>query len=878
LKGDLLVFFIAFEARGVRVEQARGKEQVVAMIQTSIRSGNGPFLLCLAFWALGGSVIAASGDVDPAFDAGSRVDESVSAIQVQRDGKILIGGAFTTVRGLSRNGLARLNADGSGDSSFDPADVARMWVHFFTLQANGKLMVRGSYARPDRTYEETLVRLDQNGRLDPTFRIKYVPNSPSETLATPVRIQPDGRVLVVYRGEERSRVIRLEADGALDGSFRSSETARFIGSMELQSDGKVLVSSFGFEGDRRKFHIVRLESDGSLDTAFQVDTNLTNRPLAQGFLSAIPQGNGKVLVWARHSDLDLMRLNGDGSVDTNFSNFKQGRSIDVVTVEPEGTILLATASGVTRLDANGNLLNTSSSICCSIEALASQADGKVIIGGSFTTVGGISLSSVARLNPDGTPDLSFSPSNGLNEGVGTMTLQADGKVLIGGGFSAVGTASRKGIARLNREGSLDPTFKADLQLFVPQVDPPPAIEPLADTSGFPKFLPAARSPESQFALSGGLVEWPPSVGSIAVRPNGKILILGGFTHVDGFERRGLAQLNPDGTLDPTFKLSNPIGFEPGGVVLQPDGKILFGGVRRLNPDGSLDVSFASSESYPAPQILLQPDEKILMAAYIGRLLRLNRDGSLDRNFNAPPVKNLYNGTQVSCLALQPDGKILIGGNFQLVGEITRQKVARLNSNGSLDLSFDTQLGLNDDVFSMLLQPDGKIVIGGTFSVNDMHRGKVARLNGDGSLDPSFSPGSAIGSANRHLYVRCMLRQPNGDILVGGNFPSFNGVARAGIVKLFGDAPVLSISRLDAERVRLRWPILWTGFMLQESEDVTRLWNDISEMPFAAASDWWLDVRTTNTIRAYRLKRDLDVVAEPEAPVGAARSELDRIHQ
>lgn len=124
----------------------------------------------------------------------------------------------------------------------------------------------------------------------------------------------------------------------------------------------------------------------------------------------------------------------------------------------------------------------------------------------------------------------------------------------------------------------------------------------------------------------------------------------------------------------------------------------------------------------------------------------------------------------------------------------------------------------------------------------------------------------------------MLRQPNGDILVGGNFPSFNGVARAGIVKLFGDAPVLSISRLDAERVRLRWPILWTGFMLQESEDVTRLWNDISEMPFAAASDWWLDVRTTNTIRAYRLKRDLDVVAEPEAPVGAARSELDRIHQ
>src|SRR5262249_8703829 len=142
--------------------------------------------------------------------------------------------------------------------------------------------------------------------------------------------------------------------------------------------------------------------------------------------------------------------------------------------------------------------------------IASQNDGRVLIGGGFTSVNGIGRNHVARLNSDGTLDNRFDPGTGSDGGVLCLVLQLDGKVLVGGRFLHVNGVVRNGIARLNGvDGGLDLTF-----------------DPGAGTDG--------------------------PVNSIALQPDGKLLIGGEFTRVNGNSRTGIARLNPDGTLDGSF--------------------------------------------------------------------------------------------------------------------------------------------------------------------------------------------------------------------------------------------------------------------------------------------------------------------------------------
>ena len=94
----------------------------------------------------------------------------------------------------------------------------------------------------------------------------------------------------------------------------------------------------------------------------------------------------------------------------------------------------------------------------SVYAIAQQDDGKVLIGGTFTTVNGTARNGIARLNADGSLDTSFDPGTGADNFVQALAQQADGKVLIGGSFNDINGTARNGIARLNADGSLDTGF------------------------------------------------------------------------------------------------------------------------------------------------------------------------------------------------------------------------------------------------------------------------------------------------------------------------------------------------------------------------------------------------------------------------------------
>ena len=131
---------------------------------------------------------------------------------------------------------------------------------------------------------------------------------------------------------------------------------------------------------------------------------------------------------------------------------------------------------------------------------------------------------------------------------------------------------------------------------------------------------------------------------------------------------------------------------------------------------------------------------------------------------------------MSALALQPDGKILIGGAFLFFNGTARNRLARLNADGTLDLTFNPGSGANDFVSAIAVQPDGKIIIGGAFTIyNGSSRLRIARLNSDGSVDPTF------GGVPDDV-VRAIVVQPDGKILIGGDFFLYNGSSRNHIVR------------------------------------------------------------------------------------------------
>jgi len=229
---------------------------------------------------------------------------------------------------------------------------------------------------------------------------------------------------------------------------------------------------------------------------------------------------------------------------------------------------------------------------------------------------------------------------------------------------------------------------------------------------------------------------------------------------NGTSRNHIARLNTDGSLDSSF---NPAGTgantNVNSVVIQTDGKILIGG----------DINFYNGTTRNG-------------------IARLNSDGSLDTNFNTTgegAIGVLFESRNIYSIASQSDGKILIGGNFNTYNRASRKRMARLNMDGTLDNSFNPGTGANDFVYSIAVQLDGKILIGGKFTTyNGIARNCIARLNRDGSLDPTFNVGT--GATGRYGTVQSIKIQTDGKILIGGSFNSYNGIPRNCIARLNTD--------------------------------------------------------------------------------------------
>ena len=423
---------------------------------------------------------------------------------------------------------------------------------------------------------------------------------------------------------------------------------------------------------------------GAVDRTYNVDNSLGSSPPN----NANPGANGPVYAVA------VQPTDGSGVIAGDFSSYDATNATRIARATPTGAP-----------DA-GFIANTGLGADGFIDALAIDAAGGIFIGGAFDAFNGVQRNGIARLNIDGTLDNSvFLPGFGANNILSSIVIQPNGQILIAGSFTTYNTNNLNYIARLNPDGSVDPTFN-------------PGAGPNDD------IIPSQTS-----------------INSMALQPDGRIVIGGDFTSVDGISRNYIARLNADGSLDTTFDPGEGANDVVNAVAVDANNLILVGGaftqlgtlggsegIERLNPDGSVDTTFG--------------------------------DGS---------------GTSdiVNTITLQPDGRILLGGIFTSVNQTRRVSIARLLTDGTLDTSFmDTaynqfaglinpyysvDINAANPVYSMALQADTNILIGGSFtqvgggfSRGDIRpRSNVARLiggatPGPGNIAMAYSAYSAAG--------------------------------------------------------------------------------------------------------------------------------------
>jgi uncharacterized delta-60 repeat protein len=341
-----------------------------------------------------------------------------------------------------------------------------------------------------------------------------------------------------------------------------------------------------------------------------------------------------------------------------------------------------------------------------------QSDGKIIVAGAFNQYNGLPFSKIARLLPDGSPDTSFQTGQGPNQTIYSSCLQPDGKIIIGGEFTEYSGVTRNFLARLHPDGSLDQSFLA-----------------------------TGTGPDDR-------------VATITLQPDGKMLIGGYFSFINGIPHSYFSRLNSDGTADTSFHIGAGANNWVYACVLQPDGKILVAG------------DFTSFDGSPA-----------------SRIVRLNQNGSVDNSFNAGQGAN----QGIRGIALQADGKIVAGGNFTIFDGQSNNYLVRINSDGTLDTSFNLNIGFNNAVYTLLLQPDGKIIAGGVYTnFNGIGRNRLVRLQSNGTLDALFDPGNGANS-----WIICSALQTDGKIIIGGNFNAYDGISQIGVARINGSCTTLA---------------------------------------------------------------------------------------
>lgn len=619
---------------------------------------------------------------------------------------------------------------------------------------------------------------------------------------TALRGQPDGRILVAGNSHSGRGffVSRFTSAGALDATFGDggsvlvsalSTDDYYGGGIALQADGKVLVG-VGWGGTDHPY-VVRLEPNGAMDPSFGVSGRVT---LSQGIqaLGIVVAADGSSYVAGA---LRLAHLSAAGVVDTSFGSNGYATLSSLVNglvIEPSGKLLTVTPSGaITRYTAVGVLdttFGTNGVVVSGAAAsygpgvgglqiegtIAVQPDGKML---AFRSDG------VARYSNAGTLDSTFG-TNGIaapppSATPGRGALAADGRIFV---------ATQQGaVLRFTSTGNLDQAFSN------PPIAPVKALYGLADGSAFIardvsiSHLTSTGATDDAFG-SAGTTTWKlgdssDRVLALARQADGKLLALGSTDSNGIFGKPGavIVRYGADGLVDQTFGFKGKVFLatsHANSVVVDAAGNIVVAGstdastaqcyVARYTPSGNLDSTFnqgtvtfgVGSSVTRCYGVTLDATGRIVVAGKAGEgsfvtqtflVARLTAAGVLDTSFATTGLQTTDVGgaatSGATSVVVQADGKIVVGGEASSSGG-RGLAVARYLDTGALDPSFDADgvvsLTVTGAARSLALQSDGKLLFAAADDVvgtPGSGSGVVGRLGTDGALDTTFGTGGTL---------------------------------------------------------------------------------------------------------------------------------------
>ncbi|MEO8067867.1 MAG: T9SS type A sorting domain-containing protein [Flavobacteriales bacterium] len=365
---------------------------------------------------------AQPGTLDTSFDPGVSTTgfaDYVHAIAVQDDDRIIIAGGFDTYQGEPRSGIARLHPDGTLDTSFNPGTGVtgvNGIVYDVHVDTDGRIMIVGSFWYYNGIPRNNVARLNADGSLDTTFDPGDGPND----LVWTVEGHDGDKYLIGgtfynYLGTTADRLVRLNNDGSMDPTFNPGAVGPEgpVHCLATYGDGRILIGGqFDDYNGNIGYGLARLLPNGTYDPTFNVGIGADNVVLTLSI-----QGDEKIIVGGGFNNINgvstgrAARLLPDGTVDTGF---------------------------ITGTGADGN-----------VHASCVQSDGAILLGGEFNQFNGVLMYKFVRLDTNGALDPAFTLDPGPNNQVNATVLQEDGRILIGGIFTEYDDVPRRRVARIN---------------------------------------------------------------------------------------------------------------------------------------------------------------------------------------------------------------------------------------------------------------------------------------------------------------------------------------------------------------------------------------------------------------------------------------------
>lgn len=628
-----------------------------------------------------------SGTLAPSFNA--EVNGPVYAIAVQDDEKIIIGGSFTMVNGVARNRIARLDSDGNLDLSFDPGQGAEgAPVYSLLVQHDEKIVVGGGFFEFDGQPLARLVRLNQDGSLDPS--LQAIPNAPVLTLAQ----QADHKLIIggsfsFTSGLPQQFLARYHVNGQLDVGFNPNINDQ-VSVVKIAPNGLIYIGGLFTQVNGENFNRLAKIQDNGLLTFFRS----THQDFANDRIDTLLiQGDDKILVGGDFTEslgeqrIRLARFYASGELDHLF---------------------------------NATILGTSTTVNSTVQYQ------DIYVAGSFSAMNFEAHNNIAKLTMDGKNDDVFNAqSNGSILAMLALpnpNQNDSGKLLVGGEFTQINGLAANHIAKINAyDGNLDTSFNA---------------------------------------FTNGNVH-----AFLHLEENDKYLIAGQFTQVNGSTRNNIALLNTDGSLDTDFDVS--ANNRVNSLALTPDGKVLMGGV------------FTEVNGFERQKL--------------ARFIFLNGNGYVD-GFNPAPDGS------VTSLLIQPNGLLWVGGFFDNIGGESRRGLAILSDEGNARLNMDLPLNSTGFVKSMALQANNALIIGGQISsIDGLPRAGVAKIIWD-TATMQYSVDDWV--VNTNATVNSIMLQKDGKVILGGNFDEVNGFSRHNLARLSQSTAALNTMEINENVVLL----------------------------------------------------------------------------